>query len=445
MTEHLLLDQLIIPEERQRDQLDDNYISELADSIEANGLIHAVVVRNDGRTLIAGECRSAAMRLLHAEGRTFTYAGSTVPQGTIPCVPQGSLSEAQLLEIELEENIRRQDLTWQQRTQAIARLESIKEAQAAAEGRKVTTKELAADVLGIPITSSGGAQKTVREARELARYLDDPDVAKAKTQKEALKIVEKKRVAEHRKKLAAEFGDTIQGNSFPHIIHEGRAEDILPTLPDNTYTCLVADPPYGVDADKFGEQAAANHAYEDTYEYAISLYKKLAEESTRICTDSAHLYAFCDIGLFTEVSDIFRASGWTVWYRPLFWFKGYNVGMLPAPDFGPRNTYEGIVYCRRGGRKTRCVGPDVLHHQGFSRPAFGAQKPAALFEDLLSRSCDPGDQVLDPFAGTGPIFLAAKRLHLRATGIELNPEKIGYIYQQYEEGEDAPDNGSSES
>lgn len=441
MSQLIPLENLIIPKDRQRDELDSTYISELADSIEANGLLHPIALRDDHKTLIAGECRSAACALLHKEGRTYTFSGEPVPPGYIPFIPQGRLTETQLVEIELEENIRRKDLTWQQRTQAIAKLERLRNEQASSEGRKVTTKELASEVMGIPVTSSGGAQKTVREARELAQYLDDPDVMKAKTQKEALKIVNKKKAAEHRKRLAEEFGETFASSPFPHTIHQGRMEEILPTLPDKTYTCIITDPPYGVDAHAFGEQASAAHEYEDSKEYAISLYQILARESARVCTDEAHLYVFLDIGLFYEISDIFAASGWTPWYRPLFWFKGNNAGMLPAPEYGPRNTYEGILYCRKGGRKTRRVGPDVISVPALSRPAFGAQKPYALYEELLSRSTDPGDQVLDTFAGAGPVFRAAKNLSLRATGIELNQEKIGYIYNTYLEDEE--DEGTS--
>ena len=47
-----------------------------------------------------------------------------------------------------------------------------------------------------------------------------------------------------------------------------------------------------------------------------------------------------------------------------------------------------------------------------------------LLIDLLSRSCNPGDAILDPFAGSGPVFLAAAKSKLRVTGIELDPQHI---------------------
>ena len=63
---------------------------------------------------------------------------------------------------------------------------------------------------------------------------------------------------------------------------------------------------------------------------------------------------------------------------------------------------------------------DVIDIPSVRKPLHGAQKPVALYQDLLSRSANPGDRVLDPFGGTGPILVAANRLGLVATYIEQN-------------------------
>ena len=430
------VDYIIIPEDRQRTSIDPGHINDLEDSFcSAAGLMHPIVLRNDGKTLIAGECRLTTAKQIYAKGKRFSYGGDVVPDGHIPIVKLGDMSVDELEEAELDENIKRRELPWQDRAAAIARLESLRKRQAADRGERYQQRKVAAEILGVPITDSGTAQKEIREARVLSEYLDDADVAKAKTQKDALKIIEKKKRAQHRARLAEEFGAQLTEERFPHTLIQGRMEDMIHVLPSNTFDCVITDPPYGVDASSFGEQAAASHEYEDSEDYALSLYEILAEQSARVCKADAHLYAFCDIGLFHKIRSIFEAHGWTAWYRPLVWFKGSNSGMLPAPDFGPRNTYEAILYCRRGGRKTCHVGPDVLAVPALARPDFGAQKPVALYEELLSRSCNPGDKVLDTFCGAGPVFRASAALSLTATGIELNKEKIDYIYASYAEEE----------
>ena len=48
--------------------------------------------------------------------------------------------------------------------------------------------------------------------------------------------------------------------------------------------------------------------------------------------------------------------------------------------------------------------------------------PSELMEILIEQSSLPGELVLDPFCGSGPVLVAAKRLRRRALGIELSEE-----------------------
>ena len=50
----------------------------------------------------------------------------------------------------------------------------------------------------------------------------------------------------------------------------------------------------------------------------------------------------------------------------------------------------------------------------------------------LRRSINPGDAVLDPFCGTGPIFPAAHELKCKATGIEIDAASYAIAYKRLE-------------
>ena len=52
------------------------------------------------------------------------------------------------------------------------------------------------------------------------------------------------------------------------------------------------------------------------------------------------------------------------------------------------------------------------------------QKPIALMERLIRLASDSGDQVLDPFMGSGTTGLACQRLGRHFTGIEMNRDYI---------------------
>jgi adenine-specific DNA-methyltransferase len=52
------------------------------------------------------------------------------------------------------------------------------------------------------------------------------------------------------------------------------------------------------------------------------------------------------------------------------------------------------------------------------------QKPEALLERIIKASSNPGDTLLDPFAGTFTSCAVAQRLGRRSIGIELNPDYV---------------------
>jgi ParB-like chromosome segregation protein Spo0J/DNA modification methylase len=402
--------------DRMRKEFNLESLAELARSIRLNGLIHPITVeRNaEGYNLLTGERRFRSIELLEKEPDA-AYEGvrcgeSKFPPGTVPCILREELTKLELLRVEYSENVDRDNLTWQEQAVATERLHEL-------ELQFNPQHTIAATAAAIYGARSAGAQnwnkRLVSEQIILAKHLSDPEVVKAKTQVEALKVVRKKAEAQHRAQLAAKF----DLSKTPHRLIFGDLRQELLRLPDGEYDVMCTDPPYGVSAHKFGSQADAAHTYEDSPEYFKEIIRVIVEQATRICKPAAHAYVFVDWGWFEYVATQFDLDGWTVWHRPFVWDKG--SGMLPSPDYGPKQTYELILYAYRGERKVvQQAMPDVLRHPSVARPRRGAEKPAALYKDLLQRSCRPGDKVIDCCAGTGPILPAATDLKLIATAIE---------------------------
>ena len=84
-----------------------------------------------------------------------------------------------------------------------------------------------------------------------------------------------------------------------------------------------------------------------------------------------------------------------------------------------------ILYAIKGKKKTLGIFPDVVTTFADSNTTHGAQKPVALYSDLLKRSVRPGDKVLDSFAGSGTIFPAAHAAKVMAVGLEQNQQYFG--------------------
>ncbi len=402
---------IIIPDTRQRRSFDSNAHQELQASIRSKGLLHPIVLRTfEHPILVAGERRLRALMALNWELIPVTYLGE--------------LTDLQYEEAELEENVLRMDLSWQEKAHAIDRLHKLRQQQNPSH----TAKETVEEILG-RTALPGQSTSIIRDNQILASFLADPEVAAAKSKSDAMKLIKRKVAAVERERLSKEA--SALRSSHTHILGDCREE--LLTLPDDTYTCLITDPPYGIGADTFGDQSAVGHHYKDTEENAFNIYEAILGEGFRICKKEAHLYMFCDIRHFQALGYLAESKGWYIWQTPIIWQKRSNQGMLPRPEHGPRRSCECIMYCIKGDKRVTGVYPDVLDIPAIHAPEHAAAKPSSLYANLLSRSCLPGDHILDPCAGSGPIFPAANSLQLIATAINLDEADYHFANSRLEE------------
>ena len=118
----ITIDSVKIRENRQRKDLGD--LTDLKASLVNVGLINPIIIEQDAEDtcfyLIAGERRYTAWKELYAEGKVSNL---------IPCRVFSSLSPADKHLIELEENIKRKDLTWQEYCEAVDKMYELKGCQ----------------------------------------------------------------------------------------------------------------------------------------------------------------------------------------------------------------------------------------------------------------------------------------------------------------------------
>jgi DNA modification methylase len=417
---------ITILQNRQRKEFEPNALIELAGSIAANGLIQPIVVRGDseGIKLVAGERRLRAIQALWEMGDSYSYGGSEVPQGQIPCNFIKDLDPLDAMEIELEENIRRTDLSWQDRCTATAQLGELRRLQARrANQPPPSTASVAAELY--PEHHPNAAHEAVRKEVILAANLHDPDVAAAKSMDEGIKVIRRKEEASRAAALGVSVGKTFGQHS--HRLFLGNCLDILKTEPDSQFDVILTDPPYGIDAQDFndsgGKANAAGHVYDDSLATWTNLMGHFAPESFRLAKPQAHLYCFCDVDNFLTLRDLMARAGWECFRTPLVWHNPTSQ-RAPWPQHGPHRRYQLCLYAIKGKRNVIKLSPDVVTYASDQNLGWAAQKPVDLYRDFLSRSCRPGDFVLDPFCGSGTIFPAAHGLKIRAMGVEV--DKVAY-------------------
>ena len=409
-----------LPPARQRTESAETHIKDLAASIQENGLLHAPVVGPD-LTLIAGFCRYQAVRLLMDAGVHLHYNGERIPLGYLPVVQVETTDEAGVFRIELEENVRRKNLSPVEQASAVAKLHELLSAQNPLQTNKDTAEEL------LSLRGGSGSlnytQQEVADSIILSQFADDPDVQAARTRKSAVLLAKRKMEREFRDLIgASEISTSARAEQ---TLRHGDSFQLIKDLAAETFDGIITDPPYGIDADTFGSAGflSGEHSYSDSSEYAFACYELLATEGFRVARPEAFLLSFLDIRHFPKVSSILEAGGWRVWPTPLIWYKG-TTAHAPRPQHGPKRTYEALVFASKGDRTVISCGTDVISVPAVGRTEklHSAEKPKELFLELYKHLFSPGNSILDPFAGSGASILAAKEFGLPALGLEAERE-----------------------
>jgi site-specific DNA-methyltransferase (adenine-specific) len=136
---------------------------------------------------------------------------------------------------------------------------------------------------------------------------------------------------------------------------------------------------------------------------------------------------FCQVEASQDWARALVESGLD-YVRTMVWIKPDG-----QPQFSgdrPGVGYESIVVAHRPGRKRwnggGRLGVFVESKQAGGSTVGGAPhpttKPLPLMRELVSLFSEPGDLILDPFAGSGSTGVACRQLGRRFLGWELKPE-----------------------
>jgi len=422
------LEEIFVNADRQRQYFDPEAQVDLEESIRSLGLINPVTVRkaSSGYELVAGERRFRALKTILATGGSCRFQGAPTPTGTVPCLDFGTLDPLVREEVELDENLKRIDLTWQERTSALARLHRLRTGQAEAEGKPHLLKDTAEEVFG---ASGGWHTAEISDALMVERHLSNPEVAKAKSKEEAVKVIKAQAKKESLVQQAAVIGKTFSASA--HKLVHGDCLDWLASCPAEQFDVILTDPPYGMGAQNFGDSGgrmSLDHGYDDSPEAFRKLMSVWIPESYRVAKKEAHLWMFCDIQHFEWLQNFLRIQGWYVFRTPLIAAK--PQGRVPIVKYGIRRSYELILFAAKGERETLMMGNDVIQCKMEGDTEHAAQKPVDLLTNLLQRSARPGDTVLDTFMGSGSTVVAGHELKLSVTGIEQDAASYAIAQQR---------------
>lgn len=396
---------IVAREERQRHDLAD--VGLLADSVRRLGLIHPIVITRSNM-LVAGERRLEACRSLG--------------WSHIPCQYTDEVEEHMLLAIELEENVKRVDLEWQEKCLAIEKYHSHR--LSTEEG---WSQEKTADALGFqqPYIS-----KNLSLAKEISSGRSDiVDIPRFSTAIGKIAKEEARRDEETLQQiLKAKAASAPNYKEPPKSIIHGDFISWAAEYSGPRFNFIHCDFPYGIEADKMqqGGSVATHGGYTDSAETYFSLLMALCDNLNRLATDSCHIMFWFSMHYYNDTMAFFEShSDFILDPFPLIWLKSDNIGLLPDPQRGPRRIYETAFFGSRGDRKV-VSSVSNAYAAPTDRSIHMSAKPEPVLRHFFRMFCDSSTLMLDPTCGSGTSLRAAESLSARyVLGVECNSDFAG--------------------
>lgn len=438
---------------RQRKKIEKGPLTELRESIRTKGLFHPPVVQPDPTPthdflLVVGERRFTAIAELSKAGIPFYCNNVKIEPGFIPATMiWDALNSAQIFEVELDENIRRIDIPWPDRTEALAKLHELYRRENLRQTPLQTARTLIAEhgagsVNATERSNEVALTREVKQASIVAQHLDNPKIAKARNAAEAYNLV--LRMEESRFRTALAKRALLAVPEKPHIeLRHGDLLHVLPKLPSGLADLILADPPYGINASGGGFRArtVVHHNYNDTVENARVIAQAIMVEGFRVTKQQANLFLFTDIKHWDFLQTVSANLGWTPFPRPVIWGKSDSEGLAPWGSQGFRLTTEFIFFATKGQKGLLASPIDYLRHDRVADKEHAAEKPISLLKKLIECATLPGDFVLDPCCGSGSTLQAAQALRRIGMGIEKDKDyydmAVSRLYAEPEDEEDA--------
>ena len=221
----------------------------------------------------------------------------------------------------------------------------------------------------------------------------------------------------------------------------------LTKIKSGSVDLMIADPPYNL-GKKYG-----NNSDDREFEEYLDFSHSWISECQRILTQHGSLYVFSGFRMISYVYQILEKEcglhfvNWICWH--------YTQGIGKTRGFSPRHDdillftksrnftfnlddvrvpqkYYRSINNMRGANPGDVWEFSHVHYCNENRQSHPTQKPEGLIERMVLASSNPGDLVLDPFAGSGTTLRVCQQTERNAVGIELNPEYVKMIDKRLE-------------
>ena len=262
-------------------------------------------------------------------------------------------------------------------------------------------------------------------------------------------------------------------------IHFGDNLDILPSLSDSSFELIYIDPPFntgkaqtrtrtktvrdeegdrtGFQGQRYRTETLGSQSYADSFDDFMAFLRPRLEHARRLLTPTGSFFLHLDyrevhyakvladtiFGRDSFQNEIIWAydyggrskKKWPAKHDNILWYtkdpKRYTFryeDMERIPYMAP-----GLVTkekAARGKTPTDTWWHTIVSPGGKEKNGYPTQKPLGIMKRIIEVHTNPGDRVLDFFAGSGTTGEAAMQLGRNATLIDSNPEAVEVMQER---------------
>ena len=234
---------------------------------------------------------------------------------------------------------------------------------------------------------------TLEDAEVEQYYAEQEEGEKEITQRALLKKAKKK-------KKDAEREERVQDEEWVMNLLHGDALELLESFDDEAFDLVVADPPYNVTEHAWDKIGTSEEYLEWLRNWLQCVQPKLAEKY--------QFFLFCSPEYQADIEMLLRAEGWPIKSRIIWWHRNLPMGRQIEDKFAC--TWEMVFHCGNHGLDWPEEWNDERFDvQNIPSPQSNYEeekwhqtaKPVKLIKRFIRFGSNPGDTVLDCFAGGG--------------------------------------------
>jgi len=469
-----------------------------------HGLIQPIVLDENG-TLIAGGRRKSALQAIINAALPDDDIPSSIHPTIEAFIETGTLEEnvhfrqmltfdgSTLSTLELEENLQRENLTWQETTLGIARVHQIKTREATLDSKSWGVRETA-KLLG-PRFSKSHVNYVTRVAKLL--NAGDKEIWACENLTSAWRLITARKANEAATKFAeintdssvdisqfekvspptqpsgdaksSSLNDDVLNQLFgaptddsqPRTVGEAitasQPERPIRTIDfssrflnckmedafdDESVDHIITDPPYAIEMDHLSQGTTGmknidNVAHTHDVQSNLNDLPVWIDNFYRILRDGGFCIFWCDFEHFNHCRMLAEKSGFKTQRWPLIWVKTHTCKNQAATKNFTK-TVECAVLCRKGNAVLAKPQHTCVHTASneAERKQFHGHpfvKPFTLWRWLANAVAIPGQTICDPFVGTGSMPYALLTEGFKVVGSEMDTNHYNQLREKLTE------------